>query len=100
MGIQNNLRIRGGSVHVSRPRISAGKVQSNLFCDRVLRLFQYLTHYICFIKPVIIVYKVSRSVSNKASIHSEIRHGILLGLIFGPGAFLGFGGSPRHFFGF
>ena len=31
---------------------------------------------------------------------SEIRHGIFLGLNFGPGSFLGFGGSPRDFVGF
>ena len=27
------------------------------------------------------------------------RHGMFLGLIFGPGIFLGFAGSPRDFFG-
>ena len=29
---------------------------------------------------------------------SEIRHGIFWGLIFGPGIFLGFVGSPKDFF--
>ena len=39
---------------------------------------------------------------SEKSLGSESRHRIFLGLpvIFGPGIFLGFVGSPRDFFGF
>ena len=72
-GIQNKMKIRG-SDRVSRPCRSANKVQPNLRCVYLILSGNFLG--------------------------SEIRHGIFWGLIFGPGMFLGFVGSPRDLFGF
>ena len=60
-----------GSDRVSQPRSSAYKVQPNVRCG-----------------------------FSGNFLGSEIRHGIFWGLIFGPGIFLGFVGSPRDLFGF
>ena len=39
------------------------------------------------------------AVINSLLIRQQNRHGILLGLSFGPGTFMGFAGRPRDFFG-
>jgi len=108
LGIQNNLKIRG-SANKSGPRSSANKVQPNFFLPRwssedVLEIrmksagmmtINKHKHSICseffLVISVNPFWKVLR-LGNSAW--------DFWGLIFGPGIFLGFVGSPRDFFGF
>ena len=62
-------------------RSSANKVQTNVFCCCLIVNYGVALHRTCY------------------TIVCRNRHGIFWGLIFGPGIFLGFAGSPRDFFG-
>ena len=62
-------------------RSSANKVQTNVFGCCLIVKYGVAFHRTCY------------------TIVCRNRHGIFLGLIFGPGIFLGFAGSPRDFFG-
>ena len=67
-------KIRGNAL-VSRPRSSANKIQRNLFCGSIAKLFIILI-------MLFIIYLLYYYI--------KFRHGIFLGLFFGPRIFLGF----------
>ena len=60
---------------------SANKVQTNVLCCCLIVNYSVALHRTCY------------------TIVCRNRHGIFWGLIFGPGIFLGFAGSPRDFLG-
>ena len=63
---------------------SANKVQTNMFCCCLIVNYGVALHRTCYTIVCIV---------------PCARHGIFWGLIFGPGIFLGFAGSPRDFLG-
>ena len=66
---------------IGSARRSANKVQTNVFGYCLIVKYGVALHRTCY------------------TIVCRNRHGIFLGLIFGPGIFLGFAGSPRDFLG-
>ena len=74
-------------------------IENNLNICICMVVLAYPGHIVLQIKysqtcfPVVLIF-------NACMYCSEIRHGFLWGLIFGPGIFFGFVGSPRDFLGF
>ena len=91
-------------------RSSANKVQTNVFCCCLIVNYGVALHRTCYTIVCIVpwcpaVYKTSTFLCVIALPLSgtfkgnKIGTGFFGGLIFGPGIFLGFAGSPRDFFG-
>ena len=112
MGIQNNQKICG-SACISQLHSSTNKVQPNLFCVLYNSLqnvpgcihqgfIQFISHPLCLSTGFIIVTEILFVVD--ISFYPFWKFlwvgNSALGLIFGPGIFLGCVGSPRDFFGF
>ena len=76
-------------------RSSANKVQANMFCCCLIVNYGVALHHICYTIVCIVLWHYPFLELLRAT---KSAWGFLGSLVFGPGIYLGFAGSPRDFF--